>query len=49
MFQNLCEMARKGFLNPPKHEMVQLDNFQEAIARVSDLSLYHERKLIFSF
>lgn len=49
MLAKLCAMARQGSLRAPKHELVTIDSFQDALARSSDASRFHEAKLIFKF
>lgn len=49
MFRHLSDMARKGSLRPPKHELVPLDNYQDVMAKVSDTSRFHDAKVIFTF
>jgi hypothetical protein len=49
MLETLCTMARQGSLRAPKHELVALDSFKDALARSCDTSRFHEAKLIFKF
>ena len=49
MFHELSVLAREGILKPPKHELVSIDKFQEAIAKASDTSRLNEGKFIFKF
>jgi len=47
MLAELCSMARKGLLKPPKHQLIELDDFEAALAKASDSSGFHNSKLIF--
>ena len=49
MLEKLCSMARQGSLRAPKHELVSIDDFKDALARSCDTSRFHEAKLIFKF
>lgn len=49
MLNELSSMARQGSLRAPKHELVSIDSFQEALARSCDTSRFYEAKLIFNF
>lgn len=49
MFESLCDMSRKGTLKPPKHELVQIDDYQKALAKASDVTGFHNVKFIFTF
>ena len=48
MFKHLSDMARKGSLQPPKHELIPLDKYQEAMAKATDTSQFHDAKIIFT-
>lgn len=47
MLVELCSMARRGLLKPPKHQLVELDHFETALAKASDSSGFHNTKFIF--
>lgn len=49
MLEKLTAMAQEGSLRAPKHELIAIDSFQDALARSSDTSRFHEAKLIFKF
>lgn len=49
MIRELSAMAHQGTLLPPKHELISIDNFQEAIVKASDTSRLNDGKFIFKF
>lgn len=49
MLDVLCDMARKGALKPPKHELLPIENYLDAMKRASDPSGRLPAKLIFKF
>lgn len=49
MLHAICEMAVKGSLKPPKHEICPVDDFKDALGRASDPSGKLSSKLIFKF
>lgn len=49
MFQRLCDMARARHLQPPKYELVPIDDYKSAFARTLDPTRYNEAKFIFKF
>ena len=46
MIEHLCCMVRDGALKPPKHRIVGIKDFHQALAEASDPAGFHQGKII---